>query len=110
MWVGTCDNPEIVSVSNFAFNLREGCDVYLTQTDEGYVGSTEGKECVSSLSGASYATSEVTLTPQLLQSWDQGFNASDVQVWGATAGPYNFDRLTEIVDPATWESQVQSLL
>ncbi len=75
--------------------LRDGCGVYLTQEGQSFVGGTEGKGCASTLGGASYATSEVTLNRDQLQSWDRGFSADGEQVWGAEAGPYLFERMVE---------------
>ena len=74
--------------------LREGCAVYLERTGPGtYAGSTGGAACTSDLRGASYATSEVTLDGQTITSWDRGFAADSTQVWGATEGPYVFERI-----------------
>ena len=109
-WTGLCNKEEITEIDGDQFTLRDGCDVWLTADSEGFTGSTDGKGCSSSLGGASYATSEVTLTENLLQSWDQGFDSNDIQVWGATAGPYNFDRMTDIIAPADWAAQVQAQL
>jgi len=75
------------------FELRDGCTVYMTRQDiDTFIGGTEGKDCESDLNGATYATSEVTLTIDQMRSWDRGYNADDQQVWGATAGPYIFDK------------------
>jgi hypothetical protein len=43
--------------------------------------------------GAVYATSEVTVTPEALISWDRGFGAAGEQVWGAVTGGYVFKKL-----------------
>ncbi len=74
---------------------RTGCSIFLTRgMDEvSYVGATRGSGCTSSLRGASYAASEVTVTPNVLSSWDRGFDDNGVQIWGATAGPYVFERI-----------------
>ncbi len=70
---------------------REGCDIHLRRINaDTYAGSTQDKACGSSLRGASYATSDVVLTPGQLLSWDRGFDSGDQQVWGAEAGPYAF--------------------
>jgi len=53
---------------------RLGCAVRLKRTAEGWSGSTEGKECPSALSGARWATSEVTLRPGRVESWDRGYD------------------------------------
>lgn len=73
---------------------REGCGVYLVKTALGcYQGSTRKGECESSLHGASYATSVVSICDGVLNSWDQGFNANHEQVWGATEGGYLFKKI-----------------
>jgi len=74
--------------------LRQGCSVLLARRpDGGFEGSTQGRGCPSSLRGAAYATSHVRLTDNTLESWDRGFDDNDVQVWGATKGPYVFTRI-----------------
>jgi hypothetical protein len=72
---------------------RHGCTIYLRRRGETFEGSTLGSLCTSSLRGASYATSEVVITPDGMVSWDRGFAADGGQVWGATSGGYVFDRL-----------------
>lgn len=70
---------------------KAGCAVHLKSTDGlTWTGGTDGTGCPSSREGAAYATSEVTLTPTELRTWDRGFDASGKQVWGSTAGPYVF--------------------
>ena len=51
---------------------------------------TLGKACESKLRGATYASSVVAIQPGRIESRDQGFDACDVQVWGATEGGYVF--------------------
>lgn len=74
---------------------REGCEVILTLTLAGYEGSTQKDNCKSTLRGASYATSVVSMTENQITSWDQGFDEKGDQVWGATKGPYKFVKLKE---------------
>ncbi|MGB3546976.1 MAG: chromophore lyase CpcT/CpeT [Saprospiraceae bacterium] len=75
---------------------RPGCAVILRrQADGSYAGSTKDKECLSTLRGAAYATSRVTIFPGRIESWDQGFNAAGEQVWGATEGGYVFEGTKE---------------
>lgn len=73
--------------------LREGCSIHLVRDHESYRGSTAGRGCTTSWGDASYATSEVSVTPDTLRSWDRGFNDAGEQVWGAVPGPYVFDRV-----------------
>ncbi|WP_293087337.1 chromophore lyase CpcT/CpeT [Moorena sp. SIO4A1] len=75
--------------------LREGCSVFLKASENCFSGSTREKECLSSLRGASYASSIVEICPNKITSWDQGWNSDDEQVWGAVSGPYVFDRLDQ---------------
>jgi CpeT protein len=72
-------------------SLREGCTVFLKKQRTGaFIGATDGSGCESTLRGAKYASSKVTITANMLQSWDQGFNEKGEQVWGATKGGYEF--------------------
>jgi CpeT protein len=76
---------------------RQGCAVYLHRGEKGvFKGSTPGKECLSSLRGASYATSEVTIYADRIISWDRGWNAEDQQVWGAEEGGYIFVKVKDL--------------
>lgn len=86
----------LVTMAPSALEERQGCGVVMQKKSEIYSGATEGKACASSLSGASYATSKVEVSKDALSSWDQGFDATDKQVWGAVAGPYVFDKLQNL--------------
>lgn len=72
---------------------RDGCAILLRRRGENFIGSTIASLCTSSLRGASYATSEVVVTPEGLISWDRGYAADGIQVWGTTRGGYVFDRI-----------------
>jgi len=72
---------------------REGCAVILEKQGENYTGSTNEKDCKSTMRGATYATSEVTIKPDVIESWDRGFDADDKHVWGAEKAGYIFKRL-----------------
>jgi hypothetical protein len=73
---------------------RAGCSVFLKKESvDCYSGSTDGKNCLSSLRGAAYATSKVEVCPGAITSWDQGWDASDEQVWGADKAGYIFLRV-----------------
>ncbi len=70
---------------------RQGCGIFLhKKLNKIFGGSTPGKECLSSLRGATYATSEVTIFKDKIVSWDRGWDKNDKQVWGAVKGGYIF--------------------
>lgn len=72
---------------------RTGCALFLRRNEVGeFVGGTMGTACPSELRGAAYATSQMWITLQELRTWDRGFDRAGRQVWGATAGPYEFRR------------------
>lgn len=84
------------SIKFFALSSRAGCEVYLRKNNQGkFTGSTEGRDCQSSLRGASYATSEVLIDKTSIHSWDRGWNADSIQVWGSVKGPYQFKKSTK---------------
>lgn len=68
----------------------EGCALTLIYNDGVFSGSTEEGACKNSWGEASYATSIVEISPEVLYSWDQGWNDEKEQVWGATLGGYQF--------------------
>jgi hypothetical protein len=70
--------------------LKQGCTVILKKTDSIYIGGTDADKCPSDLRGASYATTKIIMSGNMLESWDQGFDKSGKQVWGATKGGYRF--------------------
>lgn len=72
---------------------RAGCTIVLRAEGDAFVGSTVDKNCLSSLRGATYATSEVRIDDSGLHTWDRGYDAQGTQVWGATAGGYQFVRV-----------------
>lgn len=85
-------NP-LGQLTSDSLKSREGCAIYLHKNSKGeFYGSTPGKECLSSLRGATYATSEVKISKELILSWDRGFDIVNRQVWGATKAGYRFIR------------------
>ncbi len=93
--INACDDLAAATWDLEGLTELEGCGVVLAPNDDGFTGSTIEDSCLSDYSGATYATAQVTLSPTELTSWDQGWSDDDEQVWGATAGPYVFDRLSE---------------
>jgi hypothetical protein len=71
--------------------LKEGCTVTLNaNANNEYQGGTTLDHCPSDLRGAKYATTKITMKNGELISWDQGFDASGKQVWGAEKAGYIF--------------------
>ena len=88
---GHLDPALLAPITQDSLVDRQGCSIYLHKTGKKtFEGSTPGKECLSSLKGATYATSEVIITPKKMISWDRGWNREDKQVWGAEKGGYIF--------------------
>ncbi|MEO0606335.1 MAG: chromophore lyase CpcT/CpeT, partial [Myxococcota bacterium] len=92
--IGLCGRSQRPSFAMADVTLRTGCGVALVWDAEAstFTGGTQGQRCESSLSGASYATSEVTIREARVDSWDRGYDTSGAQVWGAVSGPYRFRR------------------
>ena len=89
------ENP-LNALTPDSLKLRNGCAVYLKKiAEDTYQGSTKDKECESSLRGASYATSEVIVKSDRILSWDRGFDANDVQMWGAEKSGYVFLKIEQ---------------
>lgn len=87
------DRSLLAGLSPDSLHAREGCAIILRKRGDSFVGSTLGRLCESSLRGATFATSEVEVEETVLKSWDRGFSSDGAQVWGATEGPYVFDKI-----------------
>ncbi len=73
--------------------LCAGCTVILhAQPDGSFKGGTEGNGCASTLRGASYATTETSIGNHRIITWERGYNASGVQVWGSIHGGFIFKK------------------
>jgi CpeT protein len=91
-FVGLCDDEETASFSADQVELREGCEVDLTWDGSQFSGQTQSGTCSSTLNGATWASSVVTVQDDRIISWDQGWDDDGEQIWGATAGGYIFLR------------------
>lgn len=96
-YVGAWNDVEkFKNFANDSLLMRQGCAVYYYKNSDGsYAGFTTGKECMSSLRGATYATSEVKLFEDKITIWDRGWNSENQQVWGSTKGAYAFIKQKE---------------
>jgi len=80
---------------------REGCTLRFAMTHPrgisphvpAFYGATSGRGCRSELRGAYNATTEVRLFADGIHIWERGFDLDGQQVWGPTAGPYEFMRV-----------------
>ena len=89
---GWSDEAKLKPLTQDSLIDRQGCAIYLHKMGNNFTGSTPGKQCLSSLRGATYATSEVTVYKDKLISWDRGWSKDDKQMWGAEKGGYIFIR------------------
>ena len=91
-WIGKWKTPEAFdALTENDIELKQGCAVTLKRIAKNkFAGQTGYKTCPSELRGASYATSKVTVTENEILSWDQGFDKTDKQVWGAEKAGYHF--------------------
>jgi CpeT protein len=101
--VGSCEREGPIRFLATDAIERSGCTVSMTWDGVQFHGGTSGETCLSSLRGATYATTTVTLDRERLHSWDRGFDSAGAQVWGATKGAYEFVRRTP--PPSTTEAK-----
>lgn len=88
------DETPLSGLSPEDLTRREGCGVLLRRDERTgeFFGGTVGRSCGSALGDAAYATSEIRLGADVLESWDRGFTADGEQAWGAVDGAYVFLR------------------
>jgi CpeT protein len=76
-----------------ALVVRGGCAVLLRADGETrFVGGTAGSQCAGAAAGAAYATTELTVSADLIVSWVRGYDAAGKQVFGLANGGYRFER------------------
>lgn len=94
-YIGGWENEALlIPLSIDSLTDRQGCSIYLHLHKDGtFSGSTPGKECLSVLRGATYATSEVSIYNEKVISWDRGWDKDDKQVWGAVKRGYIFKKI-----------------
>jgi hypothetical protein len=92
-FIGLQTNPNKRNIlSPEMIDLKDGCTVVLYKMNHVFRGGTQGNKCPSDLRGANFATTKITLQAGLLESWDQGFDSTGVQVWGPVRGGYRFKK------------------
>lgn len=89
------DSFDLSFLTSADISDRPGCELFLKKIGNAFVGSTEGKKCISNLRGASYATSEAEITDGRIVTWDRGWNDKDEQVWGSARGGYIFHKISK---------------
>jgi len=89
------ETQPLAGLSPADLSEREGCAVVMRREGEVFVGGTQGTDCASSLRGASYATSEITMHADKIVTWDRGYDEAGQQVWGAEKGGYVFKKLSQ---------------
>ncbi len=87
------DPDRLANLSPANLTSRQGCSLLLRQAGGSFKGGTEGKGCSSDLRGASYSTCEMAVTNLQIVSWERGYNATGIQVWGSIHGGYVFKRV-----------------
>ena len=92
-YVGAWKDPtKLEGLTLFDLKHKSGCTVIIFYDGFQYGGQTRTGSCKSSLDGAEYATSEVTVLNGEIKTWDRGFDSDGNQVWGSTSGPYIFKK------------------
>jgi CpeT protein len=81
-------------VSPASLKTQDGCELLLHAAGpDAFEGGTRGVGCPSSIQGAAYSTSEITVRINQIGMWDRGFAHDGTQVWGARNGPYIFKKV-----------------
>lgn len=92
-YVGAWETPDVFDgISEADLTLKAGCGLEFNWEGDHFSGATTGTNCTASIPGVSYLTSETTLFPTYLTSWDLGYNSAGTIVMGPYS-PYIFDKI-----------------
>ena len=96
-FIGGCSDLFILSALGFESLIeRPGCEILLKrESNNTFAGATEDGVCLSTWRGAAWVSSDVTVSPQGLTSWDRGWDEKNQLVWGPADAGYRFDRMEE---------------
>lgn len=67
---------------------RSACAVTLRKIGDHYEGTAASVECVPAFLGVTRASSEIRVFSDRVETWDRGFGAKNVQLYGPVLGPY----------------------
>ncbi|MCD4654052.1 chromophore lyase CpcT/CpeT [bacterium] len=88
------DQKPFGNISPKKLKNRPGCTIFLTRETDGiFKGGTHDTNCKSTKHGATYATSQLKVSTDILECWDRGYNAKGKQVSGAIKSAYIFNKL-----------------
>ncbi len=84
-------------IDHDVLKLKKGCDVFLTQVNNTFVGGIQGCDCMVDWMGReTYLQNEIELTPTHYYVMDRGFCAvHSHQIWGSKYGRFEFARMPE---------------
>ncbi len=92
-YVGSWETPEdFDQISENDLTLKPGCGLEFNWEGDHFSGATSGTDCNATIPGVAYLTSETTLFPTYLTSWDLGYNTAGTIVMGPYS-PYIFDKV-----------------
>jgi hypothetical protein len=87
--------PQMLSqLSPGDLTKEKGCDILLQREGDAYAGASDSRACKSDWQGATYATSSLRITKDLIVLLEQGYDAKGTQTFGPTDGRgYEFRRV-----------------
>lgn len=82
-------------IDHDVLKLKSGCDVFMTQKGQSFVGGVQGCDCMVDWQGRkTYLQTEIELTPTHYYIMDRGFCAEHKnQLWGSKYGRFEFVRM-----------------
>lgn len=82
-------------IDHDVIKLKKGCDVFMTQHNQSFVGGIQGCDCMVDWVGRqTYLQNEIELTPTHYYVMDRGFCAEHRhQLWGSKYGRFEFARM-----------------
>jgi hypothetical protein len=86
-------------VTMASFSKDDVCIVELVLDGTVFTGSTSRDGTVLGCkpsSGEGFVSSTITLTNNLMKSWDKGLDVNGQQTWGPREGPYLFNKVTNM--------------
>jgi hypothetical protein len=93
--INLCNKPTSERMVKLNDIGKPFCTVFLTRSQENYIGITPSQGCPANVRGAVKITNTIVLSDATMKTWDRGFNAKGKQVWGDESNGYEFRKIVQ---------------
>jgi CpeT/CpcT family (DUF1001) len=93
--INLCNKPASERMVKFNDIGEPFCSVFLTRSQENYIGITPSQGCPANVPEAVKITNTIVLGNTSMKTWERGFDSKSKQVWGDESNGYEFRKIVQ---------------